>query len=92
MIVITLRKAEIQNQSFLFTETIDDFYHETFPKIKEDFWSSRLYGKSMTCRKTFCIKIDIWTFSNDTRALKWNASLSSRQFAAMDYRYTPNNL
>ena len=32
MIVITLRKAEIQNQSFLFTETIDDFYHETFPK------------------------------------------------------------
>lgn len=37
MIVITLRKAEIQNQSFLFTETIDNFYHETFPKIKEDF-------------------------------------------------------
>ena len=28
-------KAEIQ--SFLFTETIDNFYHETFPKIKEDF-------------------------------------------------------
>ena len=37
MIVITLRKAEIQNQSFLFTETIDNFYHETFPKSKKTF-------------------------------------------------------